>query len=190
MRNHLLLIAGLLLSSCLPIEAQTPGARIVLAETTAPPALPAILFRASRVRSSTELPDSPLPEKPLPRPAFLLAAEYEPEATLESRLPIDEFRSPLVTEASVPVVHLWRGLKVDVFEMAVHPYSLERGSPTSGVAYQDVRPASKDQAAIANSVGGNGLSLRYTFGRDATSKPAEMWRCVSWVTGNGRGCPL
>jgi hypothetical protein len=184
MRNYLVLISGLFLSTCLPIAAQTPGARIVLASTT-PRVLPVTLFLASRARPSIDLP-----EKPLPRSAFLLAMAYKPGPSLASRLPIDDFRTPLVAESSVPIVHLWRGLKLDVFERTSYSHSLQRGSPASGVAFQDLRPSSHDQAALANSFSGNGLSLRYDFGRDATSKPVQMWRCVSWVIGDGRGCPL
>jgi hypothetical protein len=149
------------------------------------PVLPMILFRASLVRWPTELP-----ERPLPHSTFLLGAAYKPEPSLASRLPIDEFRTPLLTESSLPVADLWRGLKLNVFESTFHSHSWQRGSPTSGVGFQDLRPPSHDQASIGSSVGRNGLSLTYSFGRDAARKPVQILRCVSWVVGNGRGCPL
>lgn len=176
MRNHFVLVAGLLLSSSLPVEAQTPAAQIVPAQTA--PGLSPILFRVPRVRSS-ELASRPLPH---------LAAAYEPEPSLESRLQIDEFRTPLLTESTFPVAHLWRGLELDVFESTLHS---QPGSPTLGTGFQYLRPSSNDQAAIASSVGRDGLSLRYSFGRnEGRRKPFQIWRCLSWVIGNGRGCPL
>jgi hypothetical protein len=184
MRNHLVLVAGLLLISCFPIEAQIPAAPVVLAKTSL--GLPTILFQASRVPSSTQLP-----ERPLPHPALLLAAAYKPEPSLQSRLPIDEFRTPLVAESRFPVAHLWRGLKLNVFESTFHSHSWQRGSPTSGVGFEDLRPRSSDQAAVGSSLASSGLSLSYSFGRDgATKKSVQILRCLTWVVGNGRGCPL
>jgi hypothetical protein len=189
MRNHLVLVAGLVLSSCLPMEAQTPATQIVLAQTSS--SLTMILFRASRVRLSLIVLPIQLPGKPLPHPAFLWAEAYKPESSLESRLPIEEFRTPLLTESSFLVAHLWRGLQLYIFESTLHSQSLQLGSPTSGIGFEDLRPSSNDQAGIASSVGLDGISLRYSFGRDAeTRKPVQIWRCVSWVIGNGRGCPL
>jgi hypothetical protein len=189
MRNHLVVVAGLLLSSCLSMEAQTPATQIVLAQTS--PSLTMILFPASRVRSSLIVLPIQLPGKPLPHPAFLWAAAYKPEPSLESRLPIEEFRTPLLTESSFLVAHLWRGLQLDVFERTLYSQSLQLGSPTSGIGFEDLRSSRSDQAAIASSVGLDGISLRYSFGRDAeTRKPVQILRCMSWVIGKGRGCPL
>ena len=188
MRSHLVAVAGLLLSSCFPMGAQTPAARIFLAQSSPvlpAPVAPMILFRASLIRSPTELPD-----RPVPHSTFLLGAAYKPEPSLESRLLIDEFRTPLLTESSLPVAHLWRGLKLDVFQSTFHSHSWQRGSPASGVGFQDLRPRGNDQATIGSSVGRNGLSLRYSFGRDATKKPTQILRCLSWLIGNGHGCPL
>jgi hypothetical protein len=188
MRSHFVLLAGLLLSSCFPMGAQTSAARTVLAQSSPvlpAPVLPMILFRASLIRSLTELP-----ERSLAHSTFFLGAAYEPEPSLESRLRIDEFRTPLLTESSLSVAHLWRGLKLDVFESTFHSHIWQRGSPTSGVGFQDLRPPSTDQASIASSVGHRGLSLTYSFGRDAARKPVQILRCVSWVIGDGHGCPL
>jgi hypothetical protein len=187
MRSHLIAVAGLLLSSCFPMGAQTRAARIFLAQTS--PVLPApmapMLFRASLIRSLAKLP-----ERPLPHSTFLMGTAYKPATSLESRLRIDEFRTPLLMEWSLPVAHLWRGLKLDVFESTFHSRSWQRGSPTTGVGFQDLRPPSKDQASIGSSVGHRGLSLTYSFGRDTARKPVQILRCVSWVIGDGHGCPL
>jgi hypothetical protein len=191
MRSHLVLVAGLILGNYLPMEAQTPATQIVLAQTSPSPNLTMILFRAPRVRLSLVVLPIQLPRNPLPHPAFLLAAAYKPEPSLESRLPIEEVRTSLLTESSFLVAHLWRGLQLDIVDSTLHSQSLQLGSPRSGSGFQDFHPSSHDQAGIASSVGLDGISLRYSFGRDAeTKKPVQMLRCVSWVIGNGRGCPL
>lgn len=185
MRTHFILIAGLFLGTFFPAAAQTPRMRIILAsETSRAAATP--LFRPVRTPSSAVLPD-----KPLPRASSALAGAYKADRSLASRVPIDVLRTPLMTESSVPIAHVWRGLGFDFFESAYYSHSLQRGSPESGVAFQSLRPRAKDQAALASSFQGDGLRLRYTFGRDsAASNPVQMWRCVSWITGQGRGCPL
>ena len=76
------------------------------------------------------------------------------------------------------------------FESTFHSHGWQRGSPTSGVGFQDLRPRGNDQATIGSSVGRDGLSLRYSFGPDATKKPTQILRCLSWLVGNGHGCPL
>jgi len=179
--------AGLLLMACFPTEAQIPATQLALEQT--PPDLTMVLFPAPRVWLSLV----PLPihlfAKPFPRPAFLLDAVYKPDPSLENRLPIESFRTPFLTESSFPVAHLWRGLKLVLFESTIHPRGLELGSPTSGICFYYLPPSINDQAGVANSVGFSGISLRYSFGRDAErGKPVQIWRCVSWVTGNGRGC--
>ncbi|HTZ99041.1 MAG TPA: hypothetical protein VMB02_01845 [Candidatus Aquilonibacter sp.] len=117
-----------------------------------------------------------------------LAPAYKSGPTLESQIPIDTFRSPLVTESTVPLIHLWRGLKLDAFDTTVYSQSLDRAAPESGAAFESLRPAGKDQASLASSFGGDGLSLRYTFGRAPANKPVQIWRCVSLIARQGRGC--
>jgi hypothetical protein len=189
MRKYLILAAGLLLSGCLPMEAQTLATQIVLAQTS--PSLTLIVLRASRVQLSLiVLPIQP-PRKPLPHPAILLAAAYKPEASLETRLPIEEFRTPFLTESSFLIAHLWRGLQLDAVDSTLHSQSLQLGSPRFGSGFQNFRPSSHDQAGITSSVELDGILLRYSFGRDAeTRKPIRILRCVSWVIGKGRDCPL
>jgi hypothetical protein len=189
MRKCFILVAaaGLLLIACFSTEAQTLATQLALEQT--PPDLTLILFPAPRVWLSLIAPPIQLFAKPFPRPAFLLDAIYKPDPSLENRLPIESFRTPFLTESSFPVAHLWRGLKLVLFESTIHPRGLELGSPTSGIGFYYLPPSINDQAGLANSVGLSGISLRYSFGRDAQrGTPVQIWRCVSWVIGNGRGC--
>jgi len=180
MRSHLVLAAGLLLSSCLPMEAQTPLTPIVLAQRS--PSLTMNLFRASLVGLSlTALPVEP-PGEPLPHLSFPFYKEYKPEPSLESRLPIEEIQTSFLKESNFLVAHLWRGIQLDMIDS-----TLQVGAPRSGIGFQDIRPSSHDQAGVASSVGIDGISLRYSFGRGAeTRKPIQIWRCVLWVMGKNR----
>lgn len=186
MRTHFIPIAGLLLGTFFPAAAQTPRMRIVLASATSRAAAEPS-FRPVR----TPLSAAALPDKPRGRTASPLAGAYKAEPSLVSRLPIDEFRTPLMMESSVPIVHLWRGLGFVFVDSTFYSHSRQRGSPESGVAFQDLRPVPRDQAALTSSFGGDGLSLRYTFGRrEPAAKPVEMWHCVSLIVGDAHGCPL
>jgi hypothetical protein len=179
--------AGLLLIACFPTEAQTPATQFALEQT--PPDLTMILLPAPRVwLSPIVLPIQPF-AKPFPHPTFLMDAVYTPDNSLENQLPMESFRTPFLTESSFPVAHLWRGLKLVLFDSTIHPRGLELGSSTSRIGFYYLRPSTNDQAELANSVEISGISLRYSFGRDAErGKPVQIWRCVSWVIGDGRGC--
>jgi len=184
MRSRLIAVVGLLLSSCLPLKAQTPATQIAL--TQASPVLTTILFPASRIPLSPIVLPIQLFGKPFPHPEFLLEAAYKPDPSLESRLPIESFRTPLLTESTFLVAHLWRGLKLDFFQSTLHSHGPQLGSPTSGVGSYYLRPSTNGQAGLANSVRLSGISLRYSFGRDAErGKPVPIWRYVSRVIGKG-----
>jgi|HubBroStandDraft_1064217.scaffolds.fasta_scaffold195459_1 hypothetical protein len=179
--------AGLLLAACFPTEAQAPATQLAAGQT--PSGLTVVLFPAPRVwRSPMALPAQRMATRS-PPPAFLLDTVYEPDPSLENRLSIESFQTRFLTESSLPIAHFWRGLKLVLFESTVHPRGLELSSPTSGNASYHVRTLTNDQAGVANSLGFSGISLRYSFGRDAErGNPVQIWRCVSWVIGNGRGC--
>ncbi len=170
-------MAGLLLGSCLPMRAQVPTTQIVLAQTSSVSVIP---FAVPRARLPLIVLPIPLFHMPLPCPGFFLAPAYKLEPTLESRLPIEEARGRFLTESSFLVAHLWRGLHLDIFDRTLHSQCLQLGSPSMGGGFQDFRPLSHDQVGITSSVEFDGISLRYSFGRDAeTKKTAQMLR--AWL---------
>ncbi len=181
--------AGLLLIACLPTEAQTPALQFALEQT--PSDLTMISLPAPPPRSLPIVLPIQLFAESFPRPTLLLDDVYTPVPSLQNRQLIESFRTTFLTESSLPVAHLWRGLKLVLFKSTVHPRGLELRSPTSGIGSYYVRSSTNDQAGVANSVGLTGISLRYSFGRDAErGKPVQIWRCVSWIIGDGRGCRL
>jgi hypothetical protein len=179
--------AGLLLIAGFPAEAQTPATQFSREQT--PTDLNMILFPAPRVWLSPIALPTQLFARPFPRLAFLLGTAYEPDPGLENQLPIESFQTRFLRESSFPVAHLWRGLKLVLFESTIHPRGLDTNSLTSELGSYYSRPSTNDQAELANSVGLSGISLRYSFGRDAEKgSPVQIWRCVSWIIGDGRGC--
>jgi hypothetical protein len=188
MRSHLVLVFGLLLSGCLPIEAQTPATQLMLA-----PAAPGLTIIASRVpwhRSSLLALPFQLPRALFTHPYFHFAATYKPESSFESRLQTEDLRTSFLVESNFLIARLWRGLHVDVFDRTLYSQSLQFG-PSSGGTSPELRAPSHDQAGITSSVGSDGISLRYVFGGDShTERQPEVWRCLAWIKGESRGCPL
>jgi hypothetical protein len=178
MRNYLVLVAGLLLSTCLPMDAQTPTAQFILAPATPRPIV--MLLRAPRARLLLVVPlvESPRsPRKPLPNPAFRLAVADGYAPSPESRLQIEAVRTPFRRETTVPIVRLSRGLELDGFESTIQYQSAQFPSSRSGIIFRDLILPAHDQAAVASSAGLYGIGLRYTFGRDAGAKKSfQIWK--------------
>jgi hypothetical protein len=188
MRSHLVLVFGLLLSGCLPIEAQTPATQLISERVS--PRVTMIVSRAPWPRSLLlSLPFQP-PRQLFTHPNFHFAATYKPESSFESRLPTEDVRTSFLVESNFLIARLWRGLHVDVFDRTLYSQSLQFG-PRSGSTVPELRPPSHDQTGITSSVASDGISLRYTFGRNSqTERQPQVWRCLARIKGESRGCPL
>ena len=188
MRIHFVLVFGLLLSSCLPIEAQTSETQRI--SERASPRLIMIASSAPWHRSSVLALPFQLPRALFTHPYFHFAAIYKPESSFESRLQTEDLRTSFLVESNFLIARLWRGLHVDVFDRTLYSQSLQFG-PRSGSTFAELRPPTHDQAGITSSVGSDGISLRYSFGRNShTERQPEVWRCLEWIKGESRGCPL
>ena len=188
MRSYLVLLFGLLLSGCLPIEAQTPATQLISERAT--PRVPMIVSRVLWPQSLLlALPFQP-PRELFPHPYFHFAATYKPESGFESRLPTEDVRTSFLVESNFLIARLWRGLHVDVFDRTLYSHSLQFGS-RSGSTFPELRPPIHDQAGTTSSVASDGISLRYTFGRNSqTERQPQVWRCLARIRGESRGCPL
>jgi hypothetical protein len=181
--------AGLLLIACFSTEAQIPVSQFALEQ--APSDLTMTLFPAPLPwLSPIVLPIKPFGKR-FSRPTFFEYEVYKPDPSVENRLLIESFRTPFLRESSLSVAHLWQGLNLVLFESTIHPRGPDLVLPASGIGSYYLRRSPNDQAGVANSVGLSGISLRYSFGRDAErGKSVHIWRCVAWVIGDGRGCRL
>jgi hypothetical protein len=184
MRSHLVLIFGLLLSSSLRIEAQTTAAQVFLVQARSEPttmfvrASPA--YFPSKVSLTSFLPWTPVAQ-------FTKIPAYKPDIGIESRLQMEVVKTLFVTESRLAIVKFWRGrLHLDGFDSTLHTQNMQLGPSGS-----DGLPPSHDQAAVARSVGLDGISLSFRLGRDEqTGSQSQVWRCLAWIRGESRGCPL
>jgi hypothetical protein len=184
MQHQLILVVAVLLSSCLPGESQTLTTEVLLAQARPEPTM--MLARASLTPFSAKV--SPTSEFPRTTVAQLTdIPAYQPDRSLESRLQIEVVKTLFVTESRLAVVQFWRGrLQLDGFDSTLHMQNVQLGRSGSGGL-----PPSYDQAGVARSVGRDGISVEFRFGGGAqTRRQPQIWRCLAWIRGKSRGCPL
>ena len=184
MQRQLILVAGLLLTSCVPVESQTLKTQVLLAQV--PPAATTILVWAIPTRL---LPNAPLanqqPRKPVAPPTVFFSPSYEADYSLESQPLIRVIRTPFLTESRVVAVQFWRGhLQLDGVEGTLHMQNPHFGPAGSNP------PRSHDQAGLANSFDLDGASMVFRFGRDThTERGLPIWQCLAAIRGRS-GCSL
>jgi hypothetical protein len=176
MQRQLILVAGLLLSSCLPAEAQTLATQVFLAQ--ARPAPTTILVWALPIPLPPKASlASQRPRKLVAPPTVLLPPSYEPDQSLESQPLIEPIWTPFITESCLVVVQFWRGhLQLDGIEGTLHMQNPHFGPPGSGP------PPGHDQAALASSFNLDGIEVVFHFGRDAqTGRRPQIWRYLASI---------
>jgi hypothetical protein len=170
-----ILLLGIFLGSHRPAEAQTLTPQIVLAQQRIAPTL-SILPTVS-----TALPAFSLllfhPAKFNPHFSRQFAGTYQGDYSLEHFSPMNEVRTVILTQSSLPLVQFWGGrLQLDAFQSTLHLQNSQfglagvgpiRGSLLSGQTYP----------GGPRSVHLSGLSLSLRFGQDARAgHPAHLWR--------------
>ena len=103
MQHQLILVVGLLLTSCLPAEAQTLTTQVLLGPALPEPT-PMLAPASLNDFPSKVSPTSRPPQKPVARFKLLVIPAYAPDRNLESRSPVEEFRTPFLTESRLVVV--------------------------------------------------------------------------------------
>ena len=129
----------------------------------------------------------------LPPSKVLRVPVYKTDRSLESRLSIEEVRTPFLAESYLPVIQLWKGrFKMEGYDSTANIQNVQLGPSRFGlISLRDFRPSSHDQEGVANSVGLDGISLKFRLGRDVqTRKPTPIWRCAAAIIRRGRGCPV
>jgi hypothetical protein len=100
-------------------------------------------------------------------PDALVTRSYTPAPGIESRLPVEFYRTPFVTVSSVPVAQAMRGhLQIEGFGST--QYSVQFGP--AGID-QPFRPPSHDQEGVNRSDDLNGIRARLIFENSAVCKP-------------------
>ena len=180
MYKPFILLLGVFLGSQRLAVAQTPPPQIVLAQENVAPI-------------TSMLPTSILPTVSTALPAFSfllfedlksnahfsrpLAGAYQRDFSLDHLSPINEVRSLILTQSSLPLLRFWGGrLQLDAFQSTLHIQSVQlglvgvgrmRGSLLQGQNY----PGGPRSFHLT------GISLSFHFGRDErTGHPVHLWR--------------
>jgi len=164
------------LGSLGPIAAQTPVPRFVLTQERVAPILttlqkisiplPAASFLLSRDLAKSNAHFS-----------FLYAGAYERDHSLDHLSPMDEVKTLILTQASLPLLRFWGGrLQLDAFQSTLHIQSVQLGLVGVGRMRGSLVPG-QSYPGGPRSFHLSGISLSIHFGRDErTGHPAHLWR--------------
>jgi len=186
MYKPFIVLLGIFLGSHRPVVAQTPPAESVLAQEHVAPVI-------------SILPTSILPTVSTALPAFSfllftdpkssahfsrqLAGAYQRDFSLDRLLPINEVRSLILTQSSLPLVQFWGGrLELDAFQST---FIFRTGLSLVGTGgMRDSRLSGQNYTGGPRSVHLSGLSLNLRFGRDARiGHSAQLWRRLTGMVG-------
>lgn len=180
-----ILLLGVFLGSHRPAEAQTPPPRIVLAQEHFAPVL-SILPTSILPTVSTSF-RFPLfsfqlfqdVEKINIHFGSQIAGAYAGDFSLEHLSPMNEARTLILTQSSLPLVRFWGGrLELEAFQSTLH---LQNGQiaivGTGGM--RDFRLSGQSYPGGPRSLHFSGLSLNIRFGRDVRSgHQFHLWQCL------------
>jgi hypothetical protein len=172
-RKPFILLLGVFLGSHGPAVAQTPAPKIVLAQEHVAPITPTLSTVTSLLPAASFLL-SQEPAKPNAHLSLVSARAYARDYSLEHLSPMDDVRTLILTQSSLPLVRLWGGrLQLEAFQSTLHLQNVPfgtggmRDSPLSGQSYP----------GGPRSIHLSGLSLSFHLGRDArTEHSAQLWR--------------
>ena len=179
MYKPFILLLGIFLGSHRPAIAQTPTPRFVLAQEQVAPiisilpmvstALPAFSFLLFQGPAKSNLHFS-----------RQFAGAYQGDYSLEHLSPMNEVRTVILTQSSLPLVQFWGGrLQLDAFQSTLHIQNGQLGLAGVGAMRGSLLSA-QSYPGGPRSVHLSGLSLSLRFGRDArTGRPAQLWRRVT-----------
>jgi len=173
-----ILLLGIFLGSHHPAVAQTSTPQIVLAQhiapmisilPTAPTALPAFSFLLLRD-----------PAKSSPHFSRQFAGAYPRDYSLEHLSPLDEVRTVILTQSSLPLFQFFGGrLQLDAFQSTLRIQNGQLGL-VGGGGMRNSLLSGQNFPGGPRSVHLAGLSLSFRFGRDARiGHPALFWRRVT-----------
>src|SRR5713226_6183978 len=108
MQRQLILVVGVLLSSCLPAEAQTLTTQDFLPQARPEPTM--AVFRAQPSHPlPTVLRSVQLSTKPVAHLSVLQFTAYSPDRSLESLSPVESNKTLFVSQSLLPVIQFWSG---------------------------------------------------------------------------------
>jgi len=171
-----ILLLGIFLGSHRPAVAQTPTPQIILTQQHIVPAF-VILPTLSTALPAFSFLLFQHPAKFNPHFSRQFAGTYQGDYSLEHLSPMNEVRTVILTQSSLPLVQFWGGrMQLDAFQSTLH---IQNGQ----LGLAGVGPVAGSLVSGQSYPGGpcsvhlSGLSLSFRFGRDARPEhPARLWR--------------
>jgi hypothetical protein len=176
--KRFIVLLGIILGSH-AAAAQTSGPRIVVAQERVVPTT--AMIRTVTIPSLTTPPVLNVDLGKFPaRFSLLSTGAYEGDHSLEGLPQLEQFKTFLYTQTSLPLIQLWGGrLQLDAFQSTFHIQNMQPGA--IGLA----RSQGQSYPGGARSSQLSGLSLSFQIGRGARGgRPSELWRHVTRIAGN------
>jgi hypothetical protein len=176
-----ILLLGVFLSSHMPAAGQTPAPRSALALAHVVP-VNAILPMVSTRLPAASFTLSQEAGKSSAHYSFVFAGAYEHDYTLDHLSPMDEVKTLILTQSSLPLVRLWGGrLQLDAFQSTPHLQNVQFGAFGYG-GMRGSRLLGQSYPGAPRSLRLSGLTLTLHFGRDdRAAHPVQLWRRLTGV---------
>jgi hypothetical protein len=180
--KRFILLIGIFLISHGPAAAQISAPRIILAQEHVAP----IITMLPTV--STPLPSASLlsqdPGKSSAHFSFSSARAYEPDYSLKHLSQVNEIKTLILTQSSLPLGQLWRGrFQLDAFQGTLQLQKAKLGCFGDG----DMLNSCFQRQSYPGGPGSlsfSGLSLSFHFGRDARIEhPVPLWQRLTEIVG-------
>jgi hypothetical protein len=179
MYKRFIVLLGIILGSYAPAAAQTSATRIVVAQERVAASKP--MLGTVTIPLLTASPAVNLePGKTPARFSLQFAGAYVGDHSLEGFPQLEQFKTFLFTQTSLPLIQLWGGrLQLDAFQSTYHIQNMQPG------AIGMVRYRGQSYPGSPRSSQVSGLSLSFQFGRGARGgRPSELWRNLTRIAGN------
>ena len=170
----LLLPLGMFLGSHMLAAGQTPAPHIALAHEHVAPAIATLPMASISLPAATFLASRDL-GKFNGHVSLVFAGAYERDYTFEHLSPMNEVKTPTLTQSSLPLVRFWGGrLQLDAFYSKPHFQDVQL-YPSGYGGIRGFRLPGQSYPGGPRSLGLSGFSLSFHFRRDAQSgHPAQL----------------
>jgi hypothetical protein len=170
MQHQLILVVGVLLSSCLSAEAQTPFAtQVFLPQARSEPTV-AVLPAPPAHLLPTAFQSVQLYTRPVTHLSDFLNAAHNPDRSLIRLSPVESNKTMFVSQSLLPLVQFWSG-------------RLQLGASISTLHMENFI-VSLGHLGSSHSVDHYGVRLAFQFGRGAQTRgTTQAWRRMTQLVG-------
>jgi len=178
-----LLPLGMFLGSHMLAAGQTPAPQFVLAHEHVAPVIATLPMASISLPAATFLASRDL-GKFNGHVSLVFAGAYERDFTLEHLSPMDEVKTPTLTQSSLPLFRFLGGrLQLDAFYSKPHFQDVQI-SPSGYGGTGGFRLPRQSYPGGPRSLDLSGISLSFHFRRDAqTGHPAQLLRRLTRIVG-------